>query len=315
MDPEQIRENLKLHLKQSRFLHSIGVQEVSHDLALIYGCDTKKAITAGILHDCAKNLTDEELLQACKKYHLPITAIEEKCVFLLHAKVGAALAKDRYDISDEEILNAITYHTTGRPGMTLLEKIVFTADYIEPYRRPLPRINEIREVAYRDLDLAVYMILENILNYLNGSDIDALTVETYDYYKKLLQTRQMERKEIIMDNTKQMVKLVYQALDEKKGEDIQIIEIKDISIIADFFIIANGTNASQVDALVNSVMDTLGRNGIEPKRVEGVRSASWILLDYGDVIVHVFSKEDRLFYNLERIWRDGKTISIDQLEE
>lgn len=116
-----------------------------------------------------------------------------------------------------------------------------------------------------------------------------------------------------MDSSKLMAKLAYQALDEKKGEDIQIIEIKDISIIADYFIIANGTNANQVDALVDSVQDLLGRNGFEPKRIEGVRSASWILMDYGDVVVHVFSKEDRLFYNLERIWRDGKTISIEQL--
>lgn len=120
---------------------------------------------------------------------------------------------------------------------------------------------------------------------------------------------------VIMLSSKQMVKLAFEALEEKKGEDIQVIEIKDISIIADYFIIANGTNASQVDALVNSVSDQLGKNGVEPKRIEGVRSASWILMDYGDVVVHVFSKEDRLFYNLERIWRDGKTVSKEQLED
>lgn len=116
-----------------------------------------------------------------------------------------------------------------------------------------------------------------------------------------------------MDSSKEMVRLAYQALEEKKGEDIQVIEIGDISIIADYFIIANGTNSPQVDALVDSVKDMLGRKGYEPKRIEGVRSASWILMDYGDVVVHVFSKEDRLFYNLERIWRDGKTVSKEQL--
>ncbi len=117
-----------------------------------------------------------------------------------------------------------------------------------------------------------------------------------------------------MDISKKMVKLAYEALDEKMGEDIQIIEIKDISIIADYFIIANGNNSSQVDALVSSVTDKLGKNGFNPKRIEGVRSASWILMDYGDLVVHVFSKEDRLFYNLERIWRDGKTVSKEQLD-
>ncbi len=124
-----------------------------------------------------------------------------------------------------------------------------------------------------------------------------------------------EEKGIVMDNSKKMVKLAYEALEEKKGEDIQVIEIKDISIIADYFIIANGTNSSQVDALVNSVSDHLSKHGYEPKRIEGVRSASWILMDYGDVVVHVFSKEDRLFYNLERIWRDGKLVSKEQLAE
>lgn len=118
-----------------------------------------------------------------------------------------------------------------------------------------------------------------------------------------------------MDNSKLMTRLAYEALDEKKGEDIQVIEIKDISIIADYFIIANGTNSSQVNAMVDGVSEKLGKQGFEPKRIEGVRSASWILMDYGDIVVHVFSKEDRLFYNLERIWRDGKTVSKEQLED
>ncbi|HHU72626.1 MAG TPA: ribosome silencing factor [Clostridiales bacterium] len=116
-----------------------------------------------------------------------------------------------------------------------------------------------------------------------------------------------------MNSSKEMAKLVYDALEDKKGEDIQVIEIKEISIIADYFIIANGSNSSQVDALVDNVKEVLAKKGYEPLRIEGVRSASWILMDYGDVVVHVFSKEDRLFYNLERIWRDGKTISKDQL--
>jgi ribosome-associated protein len=114
--------------------------------------------------------------------------------------------------------------------------------------------------------------------------------------------------------SKDMARLAYHALDEKKAEDIKVIEIGDISVIADYFIIANGTNAPQVQALVDSVQDELSKSGYEPKRIEGVRSANWILMDYGDVVVHVFSKEDRLFYDLERIWRDGKTISKEQLD-
>jgi ribosome-associated protein len=115
------------------------------------------------------------------------------------------------------------------------------------------------------------------------------------------------------DISKKMANLAYEALDDKKAEDIRVIEIGEISVIADYFVIANGTNASQVQALVDNVQEMLGRNGFEPKRIEGLRSASWVLLDYGDVVVHVFSKDDRLFYDLERIWRDGKVIEKEQL--
>lgn len=118
-----------------------------------------------------------------------------------------------------------------------------------------------------------------------------------------------------MNTSKIMAKLAVDALSEKKGEDIRVIEIGDISIIADYFIIANGTNSSQVSALVDSVDNELGKSGFQPKRIEGINTSSWILMDYGDVIIHVFSKEDRLFYDLERIWRDGKTISREQLED
>jgi ribosome-associated protein len=115
--------------------------------------------------------------------------------------------------------------------------------------------------------------------------------------------------------SKEMAKLAYQALDDKKAEDITVLEIGGISVIADYFIIANGTNASQVQALVDNVQEVLGKNSYLPKRIEGVRSTNWILMDYGDVVVHVFSKEDRLFYDLERIWRDGKTVTKEQLED
>lgn len=188
MDIEQIKEKLSKILKPSRYRHSSGVEEVAMDMAAIFGYDIKKAGLAGILHDCAKYLSDEELLDECEKYGLPVTDIEKRCAYLLHAKVGALYAKIKYGVDDEDILSAIRYHTTGRPNMTLLEKIIFTADYIEPYRRPLPRIDEIRKAAYDTLDLAVLMILENMVDYLEGTAeaIDTMTIETYKYYKDLL---------------------------------------------------------------------------------------------------------------------------------
>lgn len=116
-----------------------------------------------------------------------------------------------------------------------------------------------------------------------------------------------------MAAAKQIAKIAYHALEDKKGENIKIIDISNVSVMADYFIIANGSNVNQVQALVDNVQEELNKIGVEAKQVEGYRTGNWILLDYGDIIVHVFSKEDRLFYDLERIWRDGKDTSIEEL--
>lgn len=116
-----------------------------------------------------------------------------------------------------------------------------------------------------------------------------------------------------MERAKLIVKKAYDALNDKKGEDIKIIEIGKLSTVADYFIIANGSNAPHVESLVDNVEEELLKENIHAERVEGVKSSGWILMDYNDVIVHVFSKEDRLFYDLERIWRDGKEVDIETL--
>ncbi len=116
-----------------------------------------------------------------------------------------------------------------------------------------------------------------------------------------------------MEQSKKMAKLAYEALDEKKGEDIKIIDISNISVLADYFIIANGSNDSQVRALVDNVEDKLAKEGFELKQTEGQGLGSWVLMDFGSIIVHVFDKENRLFYDLERIWRDGTYIEVESL--
>lgn len=116
-----------------------------------------------------------------------------------------------------------------------------------------------------------------------------------------------------MDKSREMAKLAYEALDERKGEDIRVIDISEISVLADYFIIANGTNDNQVSALVDNVEEKLEKAGYEKKQREGYGLGSWVLLDFGEIIVHVFDKENRLFYDLERIWRDGKIIDASEL--
>lgn len=114
-------------------------------------------------------------------------------------------------------------------------------------------------------------------------------------------------------NAKEMVKTAVAALQDKKGEDIRVIDISGVTVIADYFIIASGSNSNQVQALVDNVEEQMYKAGYDDPRVEGYNTASWVLLDYNDVIVHVFSQDDRLFYDLERIWRDGKEIDVDSL--
>lgn len=114
-------------------------------------------------------------------------------------------------------------------------------------------------------------------------------------------------------SSKELAKIAYNALDEKKGVNITVIDISEISVIADYFIIAGGNNENQVKALADSVEEELYKAETVPKHIEGYDNANWILMDFGDIIVHVFNEEDRLFYDLERIWRDGKQVNINEL--
>ena len=106
----------------------------------------------------------------------------------------------------------------------------------------------------------------------------------------------------------EMARLAIEALEDKKAEDIKVIDISEVSVLADYFIIAGGSNSSQIQALCNNVDEKLGRAGHPSKQIEGYETANWVLLDFGDIIVHIFDKENRLLYDLERIWRDGKQI-------
>lgn len=114
-------------------------------------------------------------------------------------------------------------------------------------------------------------------------------------------------------SSKEMTRIAVKALEDKKGQDIRIIDIQNVSVLADYFIISSGSNSNQVQAMVDNVEEELHKAGFELKQREGQASASWVLLDFGDIIVHVFDKQNRLFYDLERIWKDGRDIRIEDL--
>ena len=116
-----------------------------------------------------------------------------------------------------------------------------------------------------------------------------------------------------MNNSKTMAEIAAAALDEKMAIDLNIIDISQVSTVADYFLVASGRNPNQVQAIADNVLERMGRAGYEPRQVEGYRTARWILLDFQDVVVHVFHEEDREFYNIERVWRDGQFLDTKEI--
>lgn len=192
---QKLQKELSKELDAKRYEHTLGVAYTAACMAMRYDCDMKKAYIAGLLHDCAKCMTHNERLTYCKKHNLEVTEVEKNNPSLLHAKVGADLCMKKYDIEDEEIANAVRYHTTGRPAMTLIEKIVFIADYLEPHRNDAENLPIVRKQVFEDIDLALRTILADSLIYLKETDkeIDSMTVETYEYYME----QERDRKSVV----------------------------------------------------------------------------------------------------------------------
>lgn len=185
IDITDIKRNMEKRQEPARFEHTMGVSYTAAALAMRYGYDIKKAQLAGLLHDCAKHYSEDKILQSCEKYNISMTDVEKQNPFLLHAKLGAFLAMHKYHVEDEEIIGAILVHTTGKPGMTLLDKILYVADYIEPGRDKAPNLAEIRKLAFTDLDEALRRILEDTISYLKEKEgpLDEMSYRAWEYYK------------------------------------------------------------------------------------------------------------------------------------
>lgn len=183
----KMEKKLEKHLDEERYAHTLGVMYTCTSLAMVHDQDLVQAQVAGLLHDCAKCIPSKKKLKMCEEHHISITQFEKTHPYLIHAKLGAWVAKHKYDIHDKEVLSAITYHTTGKADMTKLEKIVYIADYIEPMRDKAPNLTEIRRLAFQDLDECMYMILRDTLAYLeqNPKDLDSTTRDAFEYYKEI----------------------------------------------------------------------------------------------------------------------------------
>ena len=161
----------------------LGTEQEAIRLAERYGADVEKARVAALLHDCTKKLDMDEQLALCRRYGIELDELEREALKLLHAKTGAAIARDVFGV-DDEIYSAIRWHTTGRAGMTLLEKIMYLADYIEP-SRDFPGVDKLRAVCYKDLDEGLLMGLEMTIEEMTGmgNPVHRATIEARDALK------------------------------------------------------------------------------------------------------------------------------------
>lgn len=186
MDFSTIKKKLKKELDKERYEHTKGVMYTACCLAMANEYNIDKAMLAGLLHDCAKCIPNDEKIKICNDNNILINDAELSNPGLLHAKVGSYIAETKYNITDPDILHAIKVHTTGCPEMNILDKILYIADYIEPRRDIAPRLDYIRKIAFEDLDTCIAEILYDSLHYLSGQNksIDPMTQNTYEYYKQ-----------------------------------------------------------------------------------------------------------------------------------
>lgn len=189
---DEILCRLKNTLTEKRFAHTLGVVDTAEQLALFYGCDVKKARLAALCHDAAKNLEPGELIERSKKYKLRLDAVSKKSPGLLHAYVGACMARFDFGIDDEEVLDAIYYHTTGKRNMSLLCKIIFLADITEPGRSNIPSLDVMRKTAYKDLDGALITAFDSVIAHVlnSGSLLHPDTVKARNY---ILEQKEISR--------------------------------------------------------------------------------------------------------------------------
>lgn len=310
---EQMKEKLGTMLTEHRYVHSIGVMETAERLADIFGLDCEKAAIAGLLHDCAKQIEKEEQLALCDTFGIELDDIQRDNPALVHAELGAKVVETEFGITDPEIISAIHYHTLGRENMEPLEQILYLSDMIEPNRQDYEGLAELRVLSETNLDEATCYGLELKVAHVRrkGQVLHTQTMEAERYYRELLHKEEAEEVEQIspFEKAKRAVCL----LDSKKADQVSLLKVGELTVLADYFVICTGNSSTQVKALADYVEDDFEKIGITPLSREGKQGFNWVLLDYGDVIIHIFDRETREFYHLEKLWDDAEEIDISTL--
>lgn len=185
-DIKVLEEHVKASMTAFRFRHTLGVVETAKDLAVMYGVDSDKATIAALLHDIAKEFTSTKKREFCKEHDIYVDDFLQTNIHLIHGAIGAYIAQEDFNIEDKDILNAIINHTLGDYNMSKLEKVVYVADMIEPNRKKHKEIDELRKIAYTDLDQAMLFALNYSVNYLKATkkDVHPILYSIIEEYEK-----------------------------------------------------------------------------------------------------------------------------------
>lgn len=306
----RIKAHNSAHLSPERLEHVNSVANYAVKLASIHGINQHAAYTAALAHDCTKYLDNDEQLEYCRKNGIELTDDDIASPKVLHQITGAHFAEHTLGMTDGDQLNAIRWHTTGRENMSRLEKLICLADSIEPLRE-YPGVDRMREIAGISIDRALLMSFDRLISYVRERGLHM--------NRQTLKAREYLRKEISMEEVKTILETAVKTLYKKQGREIKILKVDDVTVMADYFVICTGMSSTQVNALSGEVEFELSKLGIEPLHTEGYGNSPWVLLDYGSVIIHVFYKDARDYYKLERLWADGKEIPlsdfVDDMQE
>lgn len=286
---EDIKKVLSSQINESRYEHILKV--IDHSLRLNdklkLDLDRDKVIYAALLHDSCKHLEDEYFEKYKEKYKLDRSLYSES--YNLHSILAGIRAREDFAIADDEIIQAIVSHTKGNTHMTKLDKLIYIADATEP-DRSYPGLESIRKAIEKNLNLGVLTYMVNNIKYLSESkkEISQDTYEVLDSIRRDIMTEKLD--------------IVLKACEDKLAENIKTIEIGEKSPIADYFVIATGGSLPQMKAIVEEIESKVEEAGYEIISKEGLREGGWILIDLGDIIVHVFTEDQRDFYSLENLW-------------
>ena len=305
-------EKLRSYLKPERFSHTFYV--VKRGLELATDDEKEKVFTACLLHDCAKYTSPADY----GKYGF--TKPGDMPNSVVHSFLGAEVAKRDFGVTDQEILDAIAYHTTGRPKMSRLEKIVYVADKTED-TRPYP-LSHLKKGSLDDMFIACLVEAYEVCLERHCDSVCPLSEQTIDYYCNVDEsikysrnnTIQMEKDMTKNTSSNETVKTICELLAAKQATEIKIVEIKGISDIADYFVICSGRSMPQVKAIFEHLEEQLEKQGRFALRKEGYTEGRWIAVDYGDVIVHIFHKDTREIYSLDTLWNNGSNVTTFNVE-